>query len=95
MDIEKKLKSKGTITVNVTLPLLIWEEWNKDCEQRFGGTRYLKMLHDHQMANDIKGVVSLMSEDILDLRELIQSQANTETKSEESVNKTKTFGRKE
>jgi hypothetical protein len=91
-DIEKRLKSKGTITVNVTLPLLVWEEWNEDCESRFGGTRYLKMLHDHQMANDMKGIVSLMSEDILDLRALVQSQANTETKSE---SKSKTFGRKE
>lgn len=66
---EKKFKEKGLITIGVTIPLLTWEEWNKDCELNFNGTRALKMKFDHEFKKHFQTVANLLMQDILELKE--------------------------
>ena len=70
--IDAKWKEKSTITVQVSIPLLVWEEWNKDCEARFGGARYLKMMHDHEIANGLSHTVNLMANELLEIKNKIE-----------------------
>jgi len=68
---ERKFKEKATITVKVTMPQLVWDEWNKDCETNFAGTRYLKMVHDHEFRKGFNSTANLIMQDLCDLRESV------------------------
>jgi len=52
-EVEKRYKSKGTITKKVTVPILVWEEWEADCKENFNNTYFLKMLYDHRFRKDM------------------------------------------
>jgi len=50
---EKKQTSNGNITITVTcssFPFQLFKEWEQDCKARFNDCRWMKMWHDHLMA---------------------------------------------
>lgn len=40
------------VTVAMTMPLKIWIDWNADCENNFGGVRYVKLMLDHKFRKE-------------------------------------------
>lgn len=68
---EKSLKSKGTITKKVSVPILVWEEWQKDCETHFNNTYYLKMLHDHNFVQSMIGIADAYAQEVEKLHKRI------------------------
>jgi hypothetical protein len=69
--INEKFKELTTVTIKVTLPMSIWEEWNADCVDNFNGTRYLKMKLDHDFRKQFKSVGELIIEDLEELRQRV------------------------
>ena len=48
-------RAEGTISVPVSaFPLEMWEEWNSDCQKRFGDCRLIKMWNDHNVAKNME-----------------------------------------
>jgi hypothetical protein len=61
-------------TVNVTsgaFPLSLWCEWDKDCKDRFGDCRWMKMWHDHQMSQKFD-IFAVLIDEVQELRKQFQ-----------------------
>jgi len=69
--INEKFKEITTVTVKVTMPISVWEEWNTDCNMNFNGTRYLKMKLDHDFRHQFKGISQMIIEDLEELRQRV------------------------
>ena len=83
--IGEKFKDLSTVTVKVTIPMRIWDDWNKDCEANFNGTRYLKMKFDHDFRKQFSPLTELVISNLDDLSErlsILEEMAvqNAETK---------------
>lgn len=97
---EQDFKSRGTITKKFTLPILFWEEFEKDCYDRFNGTYHLKMLHDHQFTKSMTDITQLIAQDlaraqfeIAELRQELDEMKKVEVQEEAPVKeKNLTFG---
>jgi len=49
-------KREPNLTVTVTsgkFPVHLFQEWDKDCNETFGGCRWMKMWHDHQTTSNM------------------------------------------
>ena len=99
---ERDFKSLGTIHKKFTIPLLFWEEWKKDCYERFNGTYYLKMMHDHEFNKSMSEITQLVAQDlaraqfeIAELREELSALQNKQVEApvvKEQKEKNLTFG---
>ena len=67
--INEKFKDRTTVTVKMTMPVRLWEEWNEDCESNFNGTRYLKMKFDSDFRKQFGPVTELVISNLDDLSE--------------------------
>lgn len=49
------------------IPFKLWQEWESDCKQSFGGNRWAKIYHDHQKVKefDLQTEVELLKQEIL------------------------------
>lgn len=88
---EKDFKSKGTVSKRFTIPVLLWEEWQKDCEINFQDAYYLKMQYDHEFRKSMEPITQVLLQDIADLRERIE-MLEADLEEPEEPQKTKTFG---
>jgi hypothetical protein len=98
-DVEKKLKSVGTVSKKFTIPMLFWEEWEEDCRLNYNNTYHLKMLSDHEFKKQFNSIANLLVEDVLSLRDRVfELEAKVAELSKPVVEepkapaKTKTFG---
>lgn len=69
MTAEEEFKSKGSITKKITIPLLMWEEWEEDCLANFNNTYSSKMQFDHEFRKQFNTVANLLMQDVLELKE--------------------------
>lgn len=72
-EVERNFKMKGTVTKRVTVPLLLWEEWEKDCVESFNDTYYLKMMFDHEFRKTFQVTANLLMQEIVDMKEQLAS----------------------
>lgn len=93
MDVEKEFKRKGTISKRVTFPLLFWEEFEQDCKDNFNDTYFLKIQHNHEFVKSFQTIVSLLMEDILELKREVVELKHTPQTEEDSKKGGKTFSR--
>jgi hypothetical protein len=97
-EVEKKLKSVGTVSKKFTIPMLFWEEWEEDCRLNYNNTYHLKMLSDHEFKKQFNSIANLLIEDILtmrtDLFEMKRELDELKNKpvEEKAPEKRKTFG---
>lgn len=92
-DVERRYKAKGTVTKKVTVPLLIWEEWEEDCKLHFNNTYHLKMWYDHKYRHDMSEFINTVLAELNDLREhLFELKAQLSNQNNEQEDKIKTFG---
>ena len=95
---ERKFKAKGTVSRKLTIPMLIWEEWEKDCRDNFNNTYHLKMQFDHEFRHTFNMVANLLMADIVTLQdkvmELVMKVEELENRpaEEPKSQKSKTFG---
>lgn len=91
---EKEFKKRGTITKKVTVPVLMWEEWEKDCVDNFNNTYSLKMQFDHEFRKEFNNIANLLVQDILELKEQVfELKAElAELQQEPEEKERKTFG---
>lgn len=68
---EQRFKSLGTVSKRFTIPILFWEEWEKDCADRFGGTYASKMQHDHEFHKSMAAMTQLVAQDMVLLQEKV------------------------
>lgn len=66
---ERLFKEKGTVSVKATLPILFWEEWEKDCKENFNNTYYQKMQYDHKYRLDMQVFIDSILVDMLLLKQ--------------------------
>jgi len=66
----KHREGEGPIVSFITssVPFHLWKEWDIDCKQNFGGSRFLKLWHDHCKSKNI-----LLSEELEVLKKEIVS----------------------
>lgn len=67
-DKNTEAEKEQTITINVSIPERVWKEWNDDCVQNFGDSRWLKMKFDHEFRHQFGTVAKLLIEDVDSLR---------------------------
>lgn len=70
-DVEQRFKSLGTVSKRFTIPILFWEEWESDCNKRFGGTYASKMQHDHEYHKSMTSMTQLVVQDLITLQEKV------------------------
>ena len=70
---EKKFKSNATVTKRVTIPMLVWEEWERDCVANFNNTYHLKMQFDHEFKKQFAAVSNLIIQDLAELKMRVES----------------------
>lgn len=68
---EQRFKSLGTVSKRFTIPLLLWEEWETDCNERFGGTYASKMQHDHEYHKSMAALTQLVVQDLVTLQDRV------------------------
>jgi len=50
---EGRKRAEGTVSVGVSaFPIGQWKEWEKDCKEKYGDCRWIKMWSDHVRANE-------------------------------------------
>jgi len=81
-NIEREFKEKGTISKNFTIPLLLWEEWEKDVKNNFNNTYHLKMKFDHEYR---KNMAVFTDNILLHINELYEKIYQLEAKLEEKM----------
>jgi len=72
-EVEKKFKSISTVTKRVTVPMLVWEEWEQDCIENFNNTYHLKMQFDHEFKKQFGAVSNLIIQDLAELKLRVES----------------------
>lgn len=68
-------EKEPNVTITVTsgsFPMSLFLEWDKDCKERFGNCRWMKMWHDHQIAKNLE-IFQSLKEDIRILEIKIES----------------------
>ena len=96
--IETRFKSIGTVSKKFTIPLLLWEDWEKDCKDNFNNTYHLKMQFDHEFRQTFNDVARLLMSDVAQLQEAVFEltakieQLENTPKVAEPKEKRKTFG---
>lgn len=68
---EQRFKSLGTVSKRFTIPLIFWEEWESDCNERFGGTYASKMQHDHEYHKSMAALTQLVVQDLVTLQDRV------------------------
>jgi len=76
---ERQFKEKGNVSIKATLPILFWEEWEKDCKDNFNNTYYQKMQYDHKYRVDMQIFIDSILVDMLSLKqEVFELKAEVE-----------------
>ena len=87
-DKKDRVRGEGTAFFSVSaFPKDLWGEWNKDCQDRFGDCRWIKMWNDHTRVKDVDRIDRL-EEKILVLEKIIDKMINMEPKEEKKTVKT-------
>jgi len=64
--VEEKIEEKrknATLTITCSgFPFRLWKEYDKDCMEKFGNCRWMKMWHDHLAAKQLDVFTTLMNE---------------------------------
>lgn len=68
-EVEKEFKLKGTVSKKFTIPMLFWEEWERDCVDNFNNTYHLKMQFDHEFRREFASISKLLMQDIVEMRD--------------------------
>lgn len=68
---EKRLKSVGTVTHRMTMPLLFWEEFEKDCKDNYGNTYWMKIQSDHEYKKSFLPITQLIIQDLTELKQRV------------------------
>jgi len=85
-------EKEPNVTLTVTagsFPMSLFLEWDKDCKDRFGHCRWMKMWHDHLAAKQVS-MLSLLMTEIETLKLRLDRLEKKPVKKEEEV---KTLGR--
>lgn len=87
-EIEKRFKERKTISKTITVPELVWEEWQADCSAHFNDTYHLKMQFDHEFRKQFQTVSNLIIQDLVELKEeVFELRAELEATQQEFMNK--------
>jgi len=82
------------VSVSLTangFPLAAFKEWTADCKSRFGNCRWVKMMHDHQLAH-IMPLIASFATKIEQLEVSIQELSTQPQEKEDVYKEPKTFG---
>ena len=74
-----KEEKGASITIQASgFPLSTFKEWDESCKKDFGDCRWLKIVHDHKMAKNLKDFNILLDriEDLENQIALLSSQDN-------------------
>jgi hypothetical protein len=74
---ESRGKAFATINIGVSaFPTKLFEEWKKDCGERFGDCRWLKIWNDHMVSKIYVNLIERINE--LERKVSIKEQEKTE-----------------
>ena len=83
-----KEEKGASITIQASgFPLSAFKEWDESCKKDFGDCRWVKIMHDHKMANNNQ-MVNLLLDRIEKLEYQLALLTSTDTQEIESSVKT-------
>ena len=83
-----KEEKGASITIQASgFPLSAFKEWDESCKRDFGDCRWVKIMHDHKMANNNQ-MVNLLLDRIEKLEYQLALLTSTDTQEIESSVKT-------
>ena len=90
---DKELVPNVTMKVTASaFPMSLFKEWDKDCKERFGDCRWMKMWNDHLASKSMEMYIDLSTQlsEMKDRISILEETPEKEEKEESDV-KVKTF----
>ena len=87
-----KEEKGASITIQASgFPLSAFKEWDESCKKDFGDCRWVKIMHDHKMANN-NIIVNLLLDRIEALEKQLSLLISNEKNNTESQDSVRTLG---